>query len=179
MLTVMTSPTVSSTVSFFLIVFSLHMFGIATPSLEENNVKTMAFNPFEKDYSKSRQGKILPMNTNKFWIPLVENSLKNSFKKVLDPDRAKNYFQGRFLKYFSPTKVVVDPSQMLFASLSANIPKIGDAYVSIAESLNTISRSWKFEFSEVNMMKIIDALNVIAENCKGCCCCTPPCDAGG
>ncbi|KAL7643145.1 UNVERIFIED_CONTAM: hypothetical protein RMT77_006435 [Armadillidium vulgare] len=126
------------------------------------NIKSNTFITFQEDDPKSGQASFLPINA-KSWSPLTGTSKVIQNKRSSDSQFPTDHFKGRLFKFFKPFQNV-DQKQLLYESLNTNMRRIADSLTSIAESLHTLSTSWKFEFSEVILMDIINALNKIAEN---------------
>ncbi|KAL7632222.1 UNVERIFIED_CONTAM: hypothetical protein RMT77_017438 [Armadillidium vulgare] len=104
----------------------------------------------------SRNPKFFPSNSKNFFFPHFTNGLKSS--------PLNDGLQGRLFKFMSTSNLGMDPSQVLYAVLNTNIPKLAEAHVSIANSLDKISDEWEIAFSQLSVMAIVDALNEIAQN---------------
>ncbi|KAL7632844.1 UNVERIFIED_CONTAM: hypothetical protein RMT77_016841 [Armadillidium vulgare] len=146
--------------AYLVLEFAFHFLESTTSSLEMQNIKAKTFVSFQKDDPKSGKANFLPFNKKFVWFPLPGTTKVIKNKGSSDSKYSTDHFEGRFFRFFKPFKRL-DQKQLLFSNLN----RIGDAYVSIAESLKTISTSWKFEFSNIILMDVTKALNKIADNC--------------
>ncbi|KAL7632224.1 UNVERIFIED_CONTAM: hypothetical protein RMT77_017440 [Armadillidium vulgare] len=137
---------------------------ISPSNIVEKNINENGFHG-DKQTKSSRSSRFFPFNTQGLFSSSgSQQSFLNQIKNLYSAQPSTDDLAGRFFKIMSTPNMGMDPSQALVATLNANIPRIADAYASIADSLETISSEWEIQLSEMVLMQIIAALEEIATN---------------